>query len=248
MRGGKAIILIETEEEKENPTWGGGRCGCRRSCCHRCRRCPLICLALAPVVVAPCFHPHEQSLAVGWRGAVRAHRPIVVVEPPPSPSSLTLCSPFPPHEQLLAAAVGGGVVDGGGRHRPCRCSCRAVGGAGSFPSALISPPHLVVAVAVPSLSSCCPLPVFHPASSRSRRQLRVGRRYLDILSPSSFCCRLSSHPPSTLRAVARSGGWPSSSSSCPSVIVVVSCMVPVPVVSQSCRLPTIHPASSGSQR
>jgi hypothetical protein len=37
-----------------------------------------------PVIVTPCFHPPEQSLAAGWRGAVRAHRPIIVA-PAPSP-------------------------------------------------------------------------------------------------------------------------------------------------------------------
>lgn len=98
---------------------------------------------------------------------------------------------------------------------------------------------------VPSLLLFCPC--VHPASSRSRRglRLRVGWSWWNLVvpPPSSFCCCCLSSP--TLRAVARSGGWPSS---CPSLLVVVRRVVPVPVVTQSRRLPTVHPASSGSQR
>ena len=55
--------------------------------------------------------PAEQSLAAGWRGAVRLHRPVVVVAPAPSPRRpCPRCSPFPPHEQLLAAAAVKGDV------------------------------------------------------------------------------------------------------------------------------------------
>jgi hypothetical protein len=61
-----------------------------------------------PVVVAPCFHPPEQSLATG---SVRAHHPVIVVAPAPAPHCpCPRCSPFPPHEQLLEVAVVGDVV------------------------------------------------------------------------------------------------------------------------------------------
>ena len=116
----------------------------------------------------------------------------------PSPRHRCGCylSPMPP-SSLLAAAVGGTVM------------------VAAIAPSLSRPVVVVIVVAVPSLSSIFPLPIHpilvvprvYPASRRSWRRSQVRWWHLVILSRSSFCCRcLSSHPPSTLRAVASKGG------------------------------------------
>jgi hypothetical protein len=161
--------------------------------------------------------PHEQSLATGCGRAVRAHRPAIVALVP---------SPQCPRPRCLRRRLG--CSGGGGRYRPRRplavvvvvrwgvlgcpclrwCPC-------PHPLSLSLSPPCPAPLSLSSLSSFCPLPVVpilvapcvHPASRRSRWRSQVRWWYLVILSPSSFCCRcLSSHPTSTLRAVARNGG------------------------------------------
>ena len=68
--------------------------------------------ATASVPACPCYRCCRCSLVVvpgSWVCGVlvRAHRPVIVVAPAPSPRRLCpRCSPFPPHEQLLAVRLG----------------------------------------------------------------------------------------------------------------------------------------------
>jgi hypothetical protein len=128
----------------------------------------------SPVVV-------EQSLTAGWRGAVRVHRPVVVVAPAPFPRCpCPRCSRFHPTSSCSRGRLG--VM--WSSSSPRRCGCRAVGvlGRPCHPCLCRCPCHVVVVV-LPTRS----------ASNHSRQQLRVQWWYLLITSPSSFCyCCLSS--------------------------------------------------------